>query len=384
MSISSLRAVAIAAVLLLGACDRASATPADAAPPATSASAEAKLRLTPAAIADAQIVTGKVTRQVLRPAVALTGEIAADPDRSAIVSSPLPGRIQSVAFKEGDRVAKGATVVRIAVTEIGKLRAAHAAAVAHAKASRADANRLRGLVAKALRPEQDLLDAEAAAEAHEAEARGIAAQLTAIGFAASAGSVPSSLALVSPIDGVVITRSAIVGAPVIPHQDLGHVVDLAAPWFLGRVFEKDLARVRVGAKATVIVNAFPKDSFEGVVEALGAQVDPTTRTVMVRVRVTNRDDLLRIGLWGNAHVATDEAPAGPVLVVPRTAVIDVAGRKVAFVRVGDAFEPREVSLGASSVDLVEILAGLAIDEEVVVAGAFTLKSVMLRSTLAED
>lgn len=384
MSNSSMRAVAMAAVLLLAACDRASATPADAAAPATSASAEARIRLTPAAIADAKLETAKVTREVLKPSVALTGEIAADPDRSAILSSPIPGRIQSVAFKEGDRVAKGAALVRIAVTEIGKLRAAHATALAHAKAARADANRLRGLVEKALRPEQEYLDALAAAEGHEAEARGLAAQLTALGFAASSGSVPSSLSLNSPIDGVVVARSAIVGAPVVPDQNLGRVVDLAAPWFLGRVFENDLARVRVGAKAAVVVDAFPKSSFDGVVEALGAQVDPVTRTVMVRIRVTNRDDLLRLGLWGKAHVATDEAPGVPVIAIPRTAVIDVAGRKIAFVKIGDAFEPREVALGTSSMEQLEVISGLDAGEEVVVQGAFTLKSVMLRSTLAED
>jgi RND family efflux transporter MFP subunit len=274
--------------------------------------------------------------------------------------------------------------VKVAVTEIGKLRAAHASAIAHAKAARADANRLRGLVDKALRPEQDYLDALAAAEGHEAEARGLAAQLSALGFAASTGAVPSSLSLVSPIDGVIVARSAIVGAPVVPDQNLARVVDLSAPWFVGRVFEKDLARVRVGAKSAVVVDAFPGKPFEGVVEALGAQVDPLTRTVMVRIRVTNRDDLLRHGLWGTAHVATEEAPLSPVLVVPRTAVIDVAGRKVAFVRVGDAFEPRQVDLGATSLEQLEVISGLAFDEDVVVQGAFTLKSVMLRSTLAED
>lgn len=99
MSNSSMRAVALAAVLLLAACERASATPvADAAAPATGASAEPRFRLTPAAIADAKLETAKVTRAVLEPSVALTGEIAADPDQSAILSSPIPGRIQSVTF----------------------------------------------------------------------------------------------------------------------------------------------------------------------------------------------------------------------------------------------------------------------------------------------
>ena len=110
------------------------------------------------------------------------------------------------------------------------------------------------------------------------------------------------------------------------------------------------------------------------------------RTVTARIKITNRGDLLRIGLFGTARVSTGEASARPpVLVIPRSAIIDVGGKPVCFVRHADGdFELHEVVIGEASVGKVEIVSGLREGEEVVVEGAFTLKSMVLKSTLAED
>ncbi len=345
-------------------------------------------RIRPSAqvVADAKIKTAKVTRETLVATLSLPGELALDPDRSAEISSPLPGRVQEIAFKEGSVVKKGDVLARIAVTEVGKLRAAQASALAHAKAARAEANRLGPLVASGVRAQQELLDAEAAAKSHEAEAAGISAQLAAMSTAGSTLGGASQVVLRAPMDGVILTRDAVVGGAVVTEKPLAQLADLSEAWFLARVFEKDLGRLRVGATADVTLNAYPAESFVGTIEYLSRQVDPIGRTVTARIRVVNRSDLLRIGLFGTARVATGEAtPRPPVLVIPRSAVIELAGKPVAFVRHADGdFEMHDLTLGESSVGKVEIVSGLREGEDIVVEGAFTLKSMVLKSTLAED
>lgn len=75
----------------------------------------------------------------------------------------------------------------------------------------------------------------------------------------------------------------------------------------------------------------------------------------------------------------------PALVVPRTALTEVAGKTVVFVHHKDGdFELHEVVLGASALGRVEIASGLREGEEVVTSGAFTLKSAVLKSTIAEE
>ena len=101
--------------------------------------------------------------------------------------------------------------------------------------------------------------------------------------------------------------------------------------------------------------------------------------------LTNDAGLLRIGLFGTARVAKGIATGTPRLAVPRNALIDVAGKTVVFVRQPDGdYEMHDVVPGESSVGMVEIVSGLREGEDVVVEGAFTLKSAVLRGTLGEE
>jgi cobalt-zinc-cadmium efflux system membrane fusion protein len=183
----------------------------------------------------------------------------------------------------------------------------------------------------------------------------------------------------------VVVRDAVVGQPVGAQQVLGQIVDLSQLWFLGRVFEKDLGRLTVGASVEVQLNAYPEQRFTGKVEYIGQQVDAIARTVTARVVLENRGGLLRVGLFGTAYVSTATARAEPALVVPRSALTELAGKQVVFVRQPDGhFELHEVTTGESAAGKVEVLAGLREGEQVVVEGVFTLKSAVLKSTFAEE
>ena len=71
--------------------------------------------------------------------------------------------------------------------------------------------------------------------------------------------------------------------------------------------------------------------------------------------------------------------------MPRDAVADVGGKTQVFVRQGDGdFEAHEVVLGDSALGLVEVLSGLREGEQVVSAGTFSLKSAVLKGTLADE
>lgn len=332
------------------------------------------------AVADAHIRTGPVQRERLAITLGLPGEIAADPDRSARISSAVAGRIVAVRFREGERVRKGQSLLSVQIPDLGKLRAAHSATLAKAKAVRANADRLAPLVAKGLASSQELQTARAEADALEAEARGLGEQVAILG----AGSDHAGrLEIRAPLGGHVLERSAIVGQPVTSEQVLGTIADLSAVWFVGRVFEKDLSRVRVGARAEVILNAHPEASFVGHVDTIGRQVDPVARTVTARIRLENREDLLRVGLFGTARIEVGVS-SKETLVVPRAAVTEIGGRPVVFVRHGAAFEVHGVVLGESVVGKVEVLSGLDAGEDVVIDGVFALKSMILRQTLDED
>jgi cobalt-zinc-cadmium efflux system membrane fusion protein len=344
-----------------------------------------RVRLEPAVLAAAKIRTLPVTREVLAATIDLPGEIASDPNKTARISALVAGRIESVNFEEGQSVKKGDVLAVIKVPDLAKAKAAYTATAAKAAAARNNADRLTALAATRLAATQEVLAAQSEADALEAEARAAEEQLHALGTAAGTVS-GSQLSLRTPVSGVVVVRDAIVGQPVTAEQSIATIADLGEVWFLGRVFEKNLSQIHLGAPAEIELNAYPAERFTGKIDYLGKRIDPAVRTIVARVRVTNRGDLLRLGLFGTAHVGAGErTKRAASLVVPRGAVVDIGDNPSVFVAQPDGdFDVHEVVLGDSALGKVEVVSGLREGESVVVDGAFTLKSIVLKSTFGEE
>jgi cobalt-zinc-cadmium efflux system membrane fusion protein len=388
------RSLVLVLALVLAGCSKPEASKARGEPaPASGSSAShdedhdtipKRAKLTPEVVAGAKIRTAPATKEILAPTLALPGEISVDPDKSARVSTPVAGRIVDVRFREGSTVKKGDVLAVLRIPEIGKVRASHSATVAKAAAARANADRLGVLAEKGLSPKQEALAAKAEADALDAEAKAFGEQLQGLGMGASGEG--SELSLRAPLGGTVVSRDAVVGQPVGTEVTIASIADLSEVWFLARVFEKDLGRLEVGAPAEVTLNAYPNERYAGKVEYVGKQIDPISRTVNARIRLTNKEDALRLGLFGTAHVVAKSAGATePVLVVPRSAITELAGKTVVFVQVGEGeYETHEITAGDAAAGRVRVIAGLREGELVVVEGAFTVKSVLLRGTLAGE
>jgi cobalt-zinc-cadmium efflux system membrane fusion protein len=344
-----------------------------------------RVRLPPNVIADAKIETTPVSMEVLATTLGLAGDIVADPDKSARVSSPVAGHLESVSVKEGSHVKKGDALAVLRVPDLGKVRGAYLATGAKARTARSNAERLKALLDQRLTSEQAYLDAKAEADSLDAESMALGDQLNAMG-AGTGGGADFLLTLRAPLAGTVIARDAVVGQPVTTEQVLASIADLSEVWFLGRVFEKDLGRLAEGSPAEVTLNAYPTQHFEGTLERLGQQIDPVARTLTARVRLTNKDQLLRVGLFGVARIGLAQCEKRePGLIIPRTALSEIAGKQVVFVQEADGdYELHEVTVGDSALGRVQILTGLREGERVVSSGAFTLKSSVLKASLAED
>ncbi|HVV48651.1 MAG TPA: efflux RND transporter periplasmic adaptor subunit [Polyangia bacterium] len=345
-----------------------------------------KVRLPPDVVRAAGIKTAAAAMESLPATVDLTGEIAADPDRSARLAARVPGRIIEVRAKEGDRVKAGQVVAVLDSPELARTRAMLASAEARAAAARLNANRLRSLEAKSLAAGQEVAVAVAEASALEAEAAAARQTLAAFGQAAEqAQGGTARVTIRTPLAGFVLSRDAVQGQSVDAEHVIAVVGDLERAYFLGRLFEKDLARVKVGATAEIRLNAYPGEVFDATIETIGRQIDPAARTVTARIVVRNHGDLVKVGLFGTARVVVAPSTAMEKrVVVPLSAITRVTNRDVVFVRQPDGdFELHPVTLGRTAGGRAEILSGLREGEAVVVDGAFTLKSTILKGTFGE-
>lgn len=344
-----------------------------------------RVELSEEVISEAAIVVEPAQRQVVAPVLIAPGHVEADPGRTAQVPAKVAGIVEDVAFREGDPVKEGQVLATVRAPGLGSLRADLASLLARAASARSNLARLEALAQRNMASQQELAAARAEATALDAEGRAAKQRLQALGLASKGNATVFSLR--APLSGYVMQRGVVPGQAVTPEQTVATIVSLDRAWFIARIFEHMLPKIRVGAAAEVVLNASLDHPFQGTVEYLAPKVDQEAQTVVARIPIDNREDILRIGLFGSAKIAAadPDAKSAPVLVVPRDALIEVAGKTAVFVRgQGGVFEMHEVVLGTAGPGVVEVLQGLHEGELIVTRGAWTLKSVLLKGTFGED
>ncbi len=344
------------------------------------------VRLSDKVLQDAGIISAPVFIEMLPVTVELTGEIAFDPDRAAHVTARAPGRIVAVHFKEGDQVVRGAPLAVIESPALAQARASLTVAATRLALARQTAQRLTTLTEKSLASPQEAAQANAEQASAEAQAQAASQILASYGVAPHNTDGGAHLTIRAPISGHVLSRNAIIGQAVSAESLLATLADFDEAYFIGRLFEKDVALASPGSIAEVRLNAYPDLPFVGEVASIGRQIDPVARTAVARVRIKDHDGALKAGLFGVAKLTSKSAiDRARTLAAPITAVTQIGGRDVVFVQEpGGEFALHAVTLGRSAAGKVQILAGLNQAEQVVHNGVFVLKSAVLKATFGEE
>lgn len=187
----------------------------------------------------------------------------------------------------------------------------------------------------------------------------------------TSGAVRKTLTLRAPAGGYVLEKNVLAGQKIMGGEALYKVADLSTVWLEGEVFEQDLASVRVGQTVHADLEALPGEQRTGRIAYIYPTLNPDTRTVRVRVVVTNADLRLKPGMYATIRIAGTER--ANVLTVPRSAVLSTGERNIVFVReTGGQLTPREITIGASSDDRIEVLRGLAAGQTVVASATFLI------------
>lgn len=143
-------------------------------------------------------------------------------------------------------------------------------------------------------------------------------------------------------------------------------------WLYADVYESELGYIRVGQTVDAVSASLPGRKFSGKLKAIDPTINPKTRSVRVRVLLSDPKGLLRPDMYLNAHIKVD---LGERLAIPVDAVVDSGVRQIVFVDEGDGYlAPREALLGVRVDDYVEILEGAEDGEDVVTSGNFLIDS----------
>jgi cobalt-zinc-cadmium efflux system membrane fusion protein len=334
----SLRSLfALAPVLALAqtaACHRPPAQEQEVARPAPP---KAEVWISKQQLVEAQIKIGPIDDQDVGDAVAASGRVTFDDQRVAHVYSPLSGRVSGIDARLGDRVHKGAPLAVISSPDLGQASADLSKAEADLVAAEHDFKRKTALHDAHAASAADLEASEDGFRKAKAE-RDRAAQKAKLLRGGEANAVTQGYTLVAPIDGEVIARAVSPGVEVQGQYGGGNAAELFTigeldkVWVLADLFEMDLQRVKVGAKVSVSVVAYPGRTFEGTVDWVSGSLDPTSRTVKVRCVLANPDRALRPEMYATVRIAVGTQRS---LAVSRTSVLRLGDELVVWVEKGE-------------------------------------------------
>jgi cobalt-zinc-cadmium efflux system membrane fusion protein len=385
------------ATLLAAACG---GSPEPAAPAAQAASPRTGVQVSSADAAAAGIETATVRAVDRADTLQATGVVGFDERRTSRLGSLVEGVVDELRVQVGDRVAAGATVAHLHSRVVHDAWAGYFKAIAGqrrveaelAYARTAEARAAQLVADLALSPQElerartDVNAALQAVAAAKAEITRAEQELDHYGITPRPDANPmdeGDVPVRTAIGGTVIERLASEGMAVTPGAPLLVISDLSRVWVLAEIDEKLLGRLVTGREATITAAAYPGEQFTGTLTAVGDVVNPTTRRVTLRVEAANTDRRLKPQMF--VTVALGGSTPRRVVVVPTRAVQAMEGEQIVFVRTGaDRFERRAVTTGADVNGEVEIVSGLKEGEVVATAGAFLLKSELLKPAGDEE
>src|ERR1044071_1535732 len=382
---------------LTGAC-RGGAQPASES--RTTAAARTEVVLSSAAQQEGQIGTQRAKTATEPQMLRVSGRIALADNRTWRVGIRTDGLVVAVYIGVGDYVRQGQVLARYHADEVRDSRAKYHAAQAELARAQAGA----ALAQRNLERAGTLLELKAASQQQVDQARqdAVAAQ-TEVRSAETevdrlkdlleddlrvpaepkpGDETADQVPIVAPASGFILEKNITLGKAIDTMDDTFIIGDLSQVWMLASVRQDQLGSLRVGQTVRVTVAGVAGQQFEGRIANLGQALDPQTRTMQVRIVLSNSANQLRPEM-----LATAEIPAGPpreTVLVPSEALQQVAGQDVVFVRTApDRFAVRPVQVAETHNGETPIVQGLKGGEQVVVKGSFVLKSQLLKATLEE-
>ena len=264
------------------------------------------------------------------------------------------GKVDAVYVDDGDRVAKGQILARVAADlAAAQLKQAQT----QLAASQASSQRTERLSAKGL--------------ASAAERDRAAAALAQAEAAVELGRVRLADAVVrAPHAGSVAKRYVARGEHAFPGAPLFDVVDVSTVEAVAQLPERDAPHIQEGRATTLTADAWPDETFNGTVHHVGIVADEHSRSFDLVIRIANDNGNLRPGMLARVQLVRREVADVPI--VRGDAVVEGANdRGVFVVRDGHAVRT-PVTLGATDGETVAVLAGIRAGDAVVVVGQRTL------------
>jgi len=300
----------------------------------------------------------------------IPARVVFDESRTARLGTPLAGRVSAVYVAGGQPVKAGDPLFVVSSASLADLVANQQRAKVERDTAQASLRRTQDAADAQVVPEKELVVATQLLANAELALRLAEQKLQSLKVRSTGG---ASFTVTATRDGVVVERLVAVGQTVSPDNgSLIAIADLSSVWVVADVFGSHLAAVRHGTKTRILLGDSVDADRDATVDQVASVIDPDRHAVPVRIRIDNPDGALR----PNAHVQIRLLDPTPSLaMLPASAVMSDGDESFVYVENPEGmFKRRALSVGAVFDGRVPVLAGLKLNERVVVHGAILLNN----------
>ena len=358
----------------------------------TSSQTKAKLPFyVPSAAEWASLSIEPVSERVFRAEHLTEGKIAVDEDISTPIFSPFAGRVIKLLVKPSDTVVRGQLLFIVEAADTVQGLNDFVAALSALNSARSKLNlaqivekRQNDLYAGKAVPlkdwqqsqndlttaQNDMRSAETALEAVRNRLRILGRTEEQITTFEQTRQISADTPIYSPLAGTVVQRK--IGPGQFVNSGASDPVfvigDLSRVWLTAFVRETEASGVAVGQDITFSLLALPGREFKARIDYVSAAIDPTTRRLMVRATIDNKDGLFKPEMYANVTIYSGGDRPG--VGVPKQALIYEGQHVRLWVAHDDnSIELREIETGLTNGDLVEVRSNLRAGEKIVTRGS---------------
>lgn len=309
-----------------------------------------------------KIQVDEVKMRLVKNNVSLSGKIEANEDKWVKVYPVVGGVVEEMKVNLGDYVTKGQTLAVIHSSEIADYQGQLSFAQSTVKIAEKSLSSAKEMLAGGLATDKDVIAAEADLEKAKADLVRIR-QTNAI-----YGSKPDATqTITTPISGYVIEKNVTdkMQYKADGSQPFFVIANLEEVWVMANVFENDIAKIKVGYDADIKLIAYPDKTFTGKVDRIFSILDPQSRVMKVRVKIPNKDNLLKPEMFAQVNINYDDG-TNQLPAIPAQAIIfDKNKNYVMIYKDRCNIETREVEIYETIGDIAYIKTGLKEGEKII-------------------
>ena len=295
------------------------------------------------------------------------------------IGANVTGRVSDILAVPGQMVKQGDVLAKITSTELTQSQLAYLKAKSASQLADQAANRAKILYKEDVIALAELQKREAESSSAKAEFRAANDQLRVQGMdqasidrLAKTGLIESINNVIATIPGEIVERKINKGQVVQPADALFTVADLSTLWAISEVPESNAYLIHKGQKASLIIPALRNQEIEGSVAHVDSIVNPQTRTVVVRMELSNKEWQIKPGMLATMLI---ESQPMDKLVVPVGAVVREDNHDHVFVRQDDdLYRMVTVKLGPEGKGYRPVISGLKEGQEIATEGAYHLNT----------